>query len=86
MPLHKFAREEVQLLRWQSGIQVKTSTDSGGKEIYVISGSFSDDLANYTAGTWIRYPANQQHTLFSHQGCTLYQKTEHLPAANIEAE
>lgn len=78
LPLHRFAGEEVRLQRWEAGTASSEQLYPGGKEIYLISGSFSDRFGEHPAGTWMRLPANTSHRMQSAEGCLLYVKTGHL--------
>ena len=75
--LHEFGGERVAMLRLVPGSRCQQSY-TGGEEIFVVSGSFSDEHGDYTTGSWIRNPGAGTHSLFSEQGCLLFVKTGHL--------
>ena len=77
-PLHQFHGENVALVRWAPGTEFHPHMHMGGEEILVLEGTFSDDLGNYPAGTWIRSPHASQHQPFSREGCLIYVKVGHL--------
>ena len=81
MPLHKTSDEDVRLVRFVPGARAETHAHSGGEEIFVLEGSFSDEHGHYPTGTWIRNPDGSGHTPVSDEGCLLYVKSGHLPPA-----
>lgn len=80
LPLHQFGTENTALVRWQPGTYFNRHTHFGGEEIYVLEGTFEDELGAYPAGTWIRSPHRSMHTPFSDEGCLIYVKVGHLLA------
>jgi anti-sigma factor ChrR (cupin superfamily) len=48
----------------------------GGEEIFVLSGTFSDDSGDYPAGSYLRNPPGSQHAPFSKEGCVLFVKLD----------
>ncbi len=78
MPLHSFGTEQVALVKWSAGTYFQPHVHPGGEEIYVLSGSLSDQQGHYPAGTWLRNPSGSEHTPFSEEGCLIYVKTGHL--------
>lgn len=79
MPLHQFQNENVMLVRWAPNTPFKKHTHDGGEEVFVIEGSFSDELGDYPAGTWVRYPDQSNHNPFTRdEGALLYLKAGHL--------
>lgn len=47
---------------------------SGGEEILVLEGTFSDESGDYSSGMYLRNPPNSKHTPHSKNGCTLFVK------------
>lgn len=45
-----------------------------GGELFVLRGSFEDELGAYDAHTWLRLPAHSTHHPSTAEGCTLYIK------------
>lgn len=45
-----------------------------GEEIFVLSGTFSDEHGDYPAGTYLRNPPGSSHSPFSKEGCELFVK------------
>jgi anti-sigma factor ChrR (cupin superfamily) len=78
--LHQFNTEQVWLIRMQPGVIWPRHQLSGGEEIFVIEGAFSDELGHYPTRSWLRMPAGSEHQISSREGCLLYVKTGHLPA------
>jgi hypothetical protein len=44
----------------------------GPEEVYIVSGDLDDGPAQYTAGTFIHYPAGSSHSPSTRTGCTLF--------------
>ncbi|MEI4233143.1 cupin domain-containing protein [Roseovarius sp. D22-M7] len=80
LPLHSAVNETVRLVRMAPGTRLEAHRHAGGKEIFVLSGTYQDEHGDYPAGTWIRSPDRSEHTPFSDEGCVIYVKTGHLPA------
>lgn len=81
LPLHSAEGENVALVRWAPGTRFTDHAHWGGEEIFVIEGTFQDELGDYPAGTWIRSPHMSRHAPWSDMGCLIYVKTGHLPQA-----
>ncbi len=81
LPLHEFGSEHVAMVRWAPGTRFQAHTHWGGEEIFVVDGVFSDELGDYSAGTWIRSPHLSLHQPFSEPGCLIYVKVGHLGPA-----
>ena len=77
-PLHEFRGENVALVRWEPGTEFHPHMHMGGEEILVLEGTFSDELGDYPAGTWLRSPHGSRHRPFSRDGCLIYVKVGHL--------
>lgn len=43
----------------------------GGVEFFVLSGVFSDDRADYVAGSYVRHPAKTYQPSYTREGCTV---------------
>jgi len=78
LPLHEHGTEHVALVRWAPATRFQAHTHWGGEEIFVLEGTFSDELGDYSAGTWIRSPHLSRHQPFSEPGCLIYVKVGHL--------
>ncbi|WP_013325603.1 cupin domain-containing protein [Gloeothece verrucosa] len=78
IPLHTYETENVALVKWERGTQVKNYAHLEGEEIFVLQGEFSDELGTYPQGCWIRNPPGVVPSRFTEQGSLLYLKTGHL--------
>jgi anti-sigma factor ChrR (cupin superfamily) len=67
--------EKVWIERWQPGTQLCNVSESEVKEIFVIEGTWSDELGHYPPHSWLRYPPNQPYSPASATGCLIYVKT-----------
>ncbi len=67
--------EKVWIERWQIGAKLGAVIETDVKEIYVIAGTWSDELGTYPTGSWLRYPPNCEYNPRSETGCTIYVKT-----------
>jgi anti-sigma factor ChrR (cupin superfamily) len=48
----------------------------GGEEFIVLEGVFSDEHADYPAGSYVRNPIGSKHTPHSEDGCTIFVKLQ----------
>jgi len=71
LPLHVSARESVAIERLANGMGLAEADCPGGEEIYVLSGTLTDDLGAYPDGSWIRNPPGYRRQLGA-QGSTVY--------------
>jgi len=74
------------IVRYQPGSKFKLHNHEYGEEIFVLSGVFSDETGDYSAGSYIMNPPGSSHCPFSKDGCTLFVKLRHLGAEQIERE
>lgn len=51
----------------------------GGEEIFVLSGTFSDEEGDYPTGWYLRNPPGSGHQPFSHEGATIFVKLQQMP-------
>ena len=51
----------------------------GGEEIFVLSGTFSDEEGDYPAGWYVRNPPDSSHQPFSAPGATIFVKLWQMP-------
>jgi anti-sigma factor ChrR (cupin superfamily) len=80
LPLHTHGTESVALVRWAPDTQFNPHTHWGGEEIFVLEGTFRDELGDYTSGTWIRSPHGSKHTPYTGpEGALILVKVGHLP-------
>jgi anti-sigma factor ChrR (cupin superfamily) len=80
LPLHAYGTESVALVRCAPDTQFNPHTHWGGEEIFVLEGTFRDELGDYPSGTWIRSPHSSKHTPFTGpEGALILVKVGHLP-------
>jgi hypothetical protein len=78
LPLYQDAREDVRLERWVADAQIFLPA-SGGVEILVLEGGFSDGNETFELLSWLRLPADAMLTVRSGAfGCKVWIKTGHL--------
>ena len=82
LPLSEFGTQHTAMVRWAPGTFFNPHRHFGGEEIFVVEGVFSDEHGSYPAGSWMRSPHLSQHQPFSREGCLIFVKTGHLPAAS----
>jgi anti-sigma factor ChrR (cupin superfamily) len=73
--------EQVRLVELDAGVQISHHDHPGGEEVFVLEGSISDEDGHYPAGTWFRLPDGSAHAPWTEDGCRLYVRVGHLPAA-----
>lgn len=66
------------LERWSPGASPGVRRLTGGAEIFVLKGSFSDEFGEYGEGSWLRLPVHSSHHPISRDGCVLYVKYDGL--------
>ena len=64
----------MRLERWENPSDIGEVTFPQGAEIFVLSGSFDDELGHYPKNTWLRIPAGESLTPCSQNFCELYIK------------
>ncbi|MCU7554585.1 cupin domain-containing protein [Alteromonas sp. ASW11-19] len=62
------------IVKYEPGSVFSEHVHTGGEEIYVIDGVFSDETGNYPAGSYFRNPPGTAHSPYSDSGCTLFVK------------
>lgn len=67
--------EKVWIERWQPGTALSNLAETEMKEIFVIQGTWQDELGSYPAGSWLRYPPGCVYSPRSEAGCLIYVKT-----------
>lgn len=78
LPLHEFGTESTALVHWPPGAKFQPHTHFGGEEIFVLEGTFQDELGSYPSGTWIRNPHLSSHNPYSEEGCIIFVKVGNL--------
>ena len=72
--------EEIRLVRLDPGVSLGPVEMPGGEEIFVLSGSFTDEHGAYRPGSWVRFPPGSRHSPRTVDGCVFYVKKGHLKA------
>ncbi|HEV2549358.1 MAG TPA: cupin domain-containing protein [Stellaceae bacterium] len=76
--LHEDARENVRLERWSADTQIFLRA-TGGAEILVLEGGFSDGDETFEPQSWLRLPVDAMLTARpGANGCKVWVKTGHL--------
>lgn len=73
-PLFRIGDEIAQatsLVRYAPESRFHAHEHTGGEEILVIRGTFSDEHGDYPAGTWFRNPPGTRHSPYTRTGCLL---------------
>ena len=70
------------IVRYLPGSRFERHIHGGGEEILVLEGTFSDELGDYPAGTYLRNPAGSAHAPSSESGCTLLVKLQQMHPAD----
>lgn len=76
-PLERAAAESghaTSLVRYEAGAGFPSHLHTGGEEIYVLEGVFSDETGDYPAGSYLRNPPGSRHQPYSEHGCTIFVK------------
>ena len=66
------------IVRYEAGRQFPRHSHGLGEEIFVLSGTFTDEHGTYPAGTYLRNPAGSSHQPYTDDGCELFVKLRHL--------
>ena len=80
-PLFASSEEAVALEKLDAGAKLRDEEQTGGEEIFVLSGDLADDDGIYVPQTWIRNPAGHRRSLRSHRGVIYWVKRGHLRPA-----
>jgi len=81
LPLFASPDEMVALESLAPGADQPEQAQTGGEEIFVLSGELMDGEGTYSAATWIRNPAGHRRALKSQRGATYWVKRGHLRPA-----
>ena len=68
------------IVRYEPGARFPEHRHDFGEEILVLEGTFSDEIGDYPAGTYMMNPPGSSHAAFSETGCVLFVKLRHLGA------
>ena len=70
------------IVRYAPDSYFSPHTHDGGEEFLVLDGVFSDEHADYPAGTYVRNPIGSSHTPHSKDGCTIFVKLHQFDASD----
>lgn len=77
MMLDRLGEEKARatsLVRYAPDSHFPRHSHPGGEEIFVLTGTFSDEERNYPAGCYVRNPPGSSHQPFSVEGATIFVK------------
>ena len=66
--------DSVRLERWGPGASLGRRRYPGGAELFVVRGSFDDELGRFAQHAWLRLPPGASHAPVTGDGCELYIK------------
>lgn len=80
LPLHAdlATGEMVMMEKLAAGVRLAARTCPDGEEVLVLSGTLSDEVGIYRAGTWLRNPPGTRRAYFTDAGATYWVKRGHL--------
>lgn len=68
------------IVRYAPKSYFSAHTHGGGEEFLVLEGVFSDEHADYPAGSYVRNPIGTSHSPHSKDGCTIFVKLHQFDA------
>jgi anti-sigma factor ChrR (cupin superfamily) len=74
------------IVRYRFGSQFPIHTHKVGEEILALEGIFSDETADFPAGTSCMKPPSSDHSPPSESGCTLFVTLPHLGPYQVKRE
>ena len=66
--------DSMRLERWAGGADLGRIHYPQGAELFVLDGSFVDEVGTFARGAWLRLPPGAGHSPSTAGGCTLYIK------------
>jgi len=66
--------DTIRLERWGAGTAPGVVSYAEGAELFVMTGTFTDEHGAHGPGTWCRFPAGSRHDPRTATGCELYVK------------
>ncbi len=69
-------RRATSVVRYAPNSRFSPHTHGGGEEFLVLAGTFSDERADYPAGTYVRNPPGSRHSPRSKDGTTIFVKLQ----------
>ncbi|NOX27062.1 MAG: cupin [Gammaproteobacteria bacterium] len=72
------------IVRYAPGSSFSPHVHTGGEELIVLEGVFSDEMGDFKAGSYIRNPVGSCHKPGSELGCQIFVKLWQMPADDQE--
>lgn len=73
------------IVKYAPGSSFPTHLHSGGEEILVLSGTFSDERGDYPTGWYLRNPPGSSHAPSAREGAVIFVKLRQMDGAEREA-
>lgn len=73
------------MVRFAPGSRFAAHEHGGGEEFLVLTGVFSDESGDYSAGTYVRNPPGSRHTPHSDPGCTIFVKLRQFASDDVRS-
>ncbi len=78
LQLHRYATEQVDLLRVPGGAGLMADGAEGGLELFVYAGSLDGPDGLLPKWSWLRLPPGEKRQLMAQEDSVIYRKTGHL--------
>ena len=78
LPLHTFGAERVCMLRTAAGNELPIDSNSGGVEVFIVSGSVEHGHLQLPVESWLRFPPDAAVELQAKDDATVWVKSGHL--------
>lgn len=85
MTVYNSPFETVHFERWMPGTTAIVEVPTGGEEVFVIEGDFSDELGDHKTWSWARNAkaGEKRSRVAGPKGCFLYIKSRHLQSPEV---
>ncbi len=71
------------IVHFRAGASFAEHEHGGGEEFFVLDGVFSDEYADYPAGSYVRNPPGTRHTPICPDGCTILVKLRQFDDGDV---
>ncbi|MBU2760844.1 cupin domain-containing protein [Acidithiobacillus sulfurivorans] len=78
------AARATSVVRYVPGAHFPEHQHPLGEEIFVLTGTFSDETGSYGPGTYLRNPPGSAHAPYSDEGCILFVKLRHFNPRDLQ--
>ena len=78
------AARATSVVRYVPGAHFPGHQHPLGEEIFVLTGTFSDETGSYGPGTYLRNPPGSAHAPYSDEGCILFVKLRHFNPRDLQ--